>query len=210
MTIQQVRDSIHDWHFFFFIFSHFYVGSMCLVRRLHLGRSCASSPDNPLSDKSFLMLSNHLRYGLPLLLFPGTSILTTLLPTYSSSLLETCPYHFNLLFFIFSYFYVGLMCLVRRLHVGRSCTSSPDNPLSDKSFLMLSNHLRFGIPLLLFPGTSILITLLPTYSSSLLETCPYHFNLLSCTFFLYFSHFCRPSNSFIPNSVHLGDSTHPS
>ena len=26
----------------------------------------------------------------------------------------------------------------------------------------------------------------------------------------YFSHFCRPSNSFIPNSVHLGDSTHPS
>ena len=45
---------------------------------------------------------------------------------------------------------------------------------------MLSNHLRFGLPLLLFPGTSI--TLLPTYSSSLLDTCPYHFNLLSCTF----------------------------
>ena len=47
---------------------------------------------------------------------------------------------------------------------------------------MLSNHLRFGLPLLLFPGTSIPITLFPTYSSSLLETCPYHFNLLSCTF----------------------------
>ena len=55
--------------FFFFIFSHFSVGSMCLVRRLHLGRSCASSPDNSLSDKSFLMISNHLRFGLPLLLF---------------------------------------------------------------------------------------------------------------------------------------------
>ena len=73
--------------FFFFIFSHFYVGSMCLVRRLHLGLSFASSSDNRLSDKSFLMLSNHLRFGLTLLLFPGTSIPITLLPTYSSSLL---------------------------------------------------------------------------------------------------------------------------
>ena len=53
---------------------------------------------------------------------------------------------------------------------------------SDKSFLMLSNHLHFGLPLLLFPGTSIPISLLPTYLSSLLNTCPYHFNLLSCTF----------------------------
>ena len=85
-------------------------------------------------------------------------------------------------FFIFSHFYVGSMCLVRCLHLGRSCASSSDNRLSDKSFLMLSNRLRFGLPLLLFPGTSIPITLFPTYSSSLLETCPYHFNLLSCTF----------------------------
>ena len=60
----------------------------------------------------------------------------------------------------------------------RSCASSPDNSFSDKSFLILSNHLRFGLPLLLFPGTSITITLLPTCSSSLLNT----FNLLSCTF----------------------------
>ena len=85
-------------------------------------------------------------------------------------------------FFIFSHFYVGSMCLMRRLHLGQSCASSSDNPLSDKSFLMLSNHLRFGLPLLLFPGTSIPITLFPTYSSSLLKICPYHFNLLSCTF----------------------------
>ena len=92
---------LNRFFFFFFIFSNFYVGSMCLVRRLHLGRSCASSSDNPLSDKSFLMLSNHLRFGLPLLLFPGTSIPITLFPTYSSSLLETCPYHFNLLSCIF-------------------------------------------------------------------------------------------------------------
>ena len=74
------------------------------------------------------------------------------------------------------------MCLVRCHHLARTCASSPDNSLSDKSFQMLSNHLRFGLPLLLFPGTSIPITLLPTYSFSLLNTCPYHFNLLSCTF----------------------------
>ena len=78
---------------FFRILSHICVVSMFLMRRLHLTRSCASSPDSSLSDKSFLMLSNHLRFGLPLLLFPGTSITITLLPTYSSSLLNTCPYH---------------------------------------------------------------------------------------------------------------------
>ena len=52
---------------------------------------------------------------------------------------------------------------------------------------MLSNHLRCGLPLLLFPGTSITITLLPTYSSSLFNTCPYHFNLLSCTLYILIS-----------------------
>ena len=91
---------------------------------------------------------------------------------------------FFFFFHILSHFYVGSMCLMRRLHLARSCASSIDNSLSDKSFLMLSNYmyLRFGLPLLLFPGTSIAITLLPTCSSSLLNTCSYHFNLLSCTF----------------------------
>ena len=74
------------------------------------------------------------------------------------------------------------MFLMSRLHLTRSCASSPDHSFSDKCFLMLSNHFRFDLPLLLFPGTSITITLLPTYSSSHLNTCPYHFNLLSCTF----------------------------
>ena len=49
--------------FFFRILSHFYVGSMCLMRRLHWTWSCASSPDSSLSDKSFLMLSNHLLWS---------------------------------------------------------------------------------------------------------------------------------------------------
>ena len=63
-------------------FPTFYVGSMFLMRRLHLR---ASSSDNSLSDKSFLMLSNHLRFGLHLVLFPGTAV-----TMYSSSLLNTC------------------------------------------------------------------------------------------------------------------------
>ena len=87
-----------------------------------------------------------------------------------------------LLFLIFSHFYVGSVCLMRLLHLARYYVSSFDNSFSDQSFPMVSIHLRFGLPLLLFPGTSIPITLLPTYSSSLHNTCPYHFNLLSCTF----------------------------
>ena len=45
--------------------------------------------------------------------------------------------------------------------------SSPNNPFSVKSFLMLFIHLRFGLPFRFFPGTSITITLLPTYFSFL-------------------------------------------
>ena len=93
---------LYNIHIFFVgILSHFYVGSMFAMKCFHLIRSCASSLDNSLSDKFLLMFSNHLRFGLPLLLFPGTSITITLLPTYSSSLLNSCPYHFNLLSYTF-------------------------------------------------------------------------------------------------------------
>ena len=97
------------------------------------------------------------------------------------------PYNSNSRTFflrIHSHFYVGSMFRMRRLHLTRSCASSPDNSLSDKSFLMLCNHLRFGLLLLLFPGTCITITLFPTqpYYYSLLNTCSCHINLLSCTF----------------------------
>ena len=53
----------------------------------------------------------------------------------------------------------------------------PGQSLSDKSFLMLSNHLRVGLPLLLFPGTSI-----PSLSClriHFLFSIHAHFNLLS-------------------------------
>ena len=58
--------------YFFRILSHVYMEWMCLMRRLQLARSCTSSPDNSLSDKSFLMLSNHLHctFELPLSSFP--------------------------------------------------------------------------------------------------------------------------------------------
>ena len=61
------------------------------------------------------------------------------------------------------------------------CVFLPDIPFSVKTCLMLSTHLHFSHNFLLF-CTSITSTLLPTYSSSLLMTCSYHFNLLSCTF----------------------------
>ena len=88
---------------------------------------------------------------------------------------------------------------MRRLHLARSSAFSPDNSRSDKSFLMVSNHLRFGLPIFLFPCTSIAITLLRKYSSSLLNTCAYHFNLLSCTFLDIYPTFAGP----VIISVHI-------
>ena len=70
-----------------------------------------------------------------------------------------------------------------RLHAARSYTSSPDSPFSLISSFTQSTHLFFGLPLLLLPCISIPITLFPTYSSSLLITCPYHRILHSWTFF---------------------------
>ena len=50
------------------------------------------------------------------------------------------------------------------------------------SLLHTSVHLVFGLPLFLFPGIAFVITLLTTWSSSILITCPYHFSLLSVIF----------------------------
>ena len=77
-----------QFNFFFRILSRLYVRSMFLMKRLHLTHSYALAPLSIISDKSFLMSSNHLRFGLPLLLFLGTSITITLTPTYRSSLLN--------------------------------------------------------------------------------------------------------------------------
>ena len=74
--------------FFLRIHSYFYVGSMFRMRRLHLTRSWASSPDNSLSDKSFLMLSNHLRFG----------FLTFSSPAHPSPSLS-CPHSHTILLF---------------------------------------------------------------------------------------------------------------
>ena len=115
-----------------------------------------------------------------------------------------------LFFFIFSNCYVGSMCLMRRLHLGRSCASSSDNPplrqvvpdaiqppplWSSSPSFPRHLHPHHSLPyVFVFSSRNMPIPLQPT--------------LLH--FVGYFSHFCRPSNSFIPNSVHLGDSTHPS
>ena len=82
----------------------------------------------------------------------------------------------------YSHFYVGSMCDDISLHVARSYTSSADSPFS----FTLSNHLLLVLPLFQFllPCTFITIALLPTQCSSLLITCPYHYNHVSCTFFV--------------------------
>ena len=78
-----------------------------------------------------------------------------------------------------------------------------------------SRNFLFGFPLFLFPGNSISITVLPTYSWPLLMTCPYHLSLPSLIFipnrfiltvpmmysFLILSFFVTPTanlNIFIP------------
>ena len=50
------------------------------------------------------------------------------------------------------------------------------------SFFITSKNILFSLPLFLFPGNSISITLLPTYSWSLLMTCPYQRSLPSLIF----------------------------
>ena len=85
---------------------------------------------------------------------------------------------------------VGSTFLVRRLHLTRSFASSPDSSPSDKSFLMLFNHLRFGIPLLLFQRTSITISC--PHILLLFSVCAHTF----LHFLGYFSHLRCPSNSF--------------
>ena len=55
-------------------------------------------------------------------------------------------------------------------------------PTSFISSFTTSKNLLFGLPLLLFPGNSISIIFLPTYSWSLLMTCPYHLSLPSLIF----------------------------
>ena len=72
--LQSVYRVVCHTFFIFFFFSSSFPTFMCLMRCLHLARSCGSSFDNSLSDKSFLMLSSHLRFGLPLLLFRHHSL----------------------------------------------------------------------------------------------------------------------------------------
>jgi len=93
-------------------------------------------------------------------------------------------------------------------HSAPSRNSSSVSPFSLKLSLMLSIHFLFGLLLFHLPGTSISISLFPTYFSFLRITCPYQRSLLSCTFFRYFLHFYCSSNSFIPDLIQLSSPSH--
>ncbi|KAK7068837.1 N-terminal region of Chorein or VPS13 [Halocaridina rubra] len=71
-------------------------GSPQLLILLYITLSPASSSVTPLTLMSSLTTSINLLFGLPLSLLPGRSILSSLLSTYSSSLLITCPFHLSL------------------------------------------------------------------------------------------------------------------
>ena len=100
---------------------------------------------------------------------------------------------------IICHFCVGSMFQISHVHSARSCASSSNNLFFVKMCSTLSRYFRFGLAFLLFAGTFI-TTLLPSYTSPLLVTCPCHFDLhfLGC-----FSHLCCPSNCFVSCSVRL-------
>ena len=79
-----------------------------------------------------------------------------------------------------------------------------------RSTLFLFHRHRFGVPFLLFPGSSITRHhFSPTYPSYLPIPCQSHLSRLPGTFFDISPTFC-PSNYSIPYSVQLGDSICPS
>ena len=77
---------------------------------------------------------------------------------------------------------MGSLLLASLCHSCLSHAWCSSRFLSNISTFSLSFHRYFGRPLLLCPGTSISITLLPTEFPSLHITCPYHFILLPSIF----------------------------
>ena len=67
-------------------------------------------------------------------------------------------------------------------HIFLSSTFVSFAPAFSISSFTQSKNLLFDLPLFLFPGNSISIIFLPTYSLSLLMICPYHLSLPSLIF----------------------------
>ena len=84
------------------------------------------------------------------------------------------------------------------------------SPLASMFCCTTSLNLSYGLPVALFPSTSIFHPLLPGSSSSLRSTCPYHFSLLSLKIslilttptLLLISSFFTLSINLVPN-IHL-------
>ena len=110
-------------------------------------------------------------------------------------------------FRILSHFYVGSMFLIRRLHLARYFASASDNIilsptsrywcyLTTSSSVFISFFSRHSLayirPIFFFSSQYMPVPLQPTFLH----------------FLGYFSHLRCPSNSVIPNSVSLDDSTH--
>ena len=93
-------------------FSH--QGSPQRIFLLQLFLSSVSSSVTSTSAMSSFTTSINLLFGLSRFLFPGSSILSILLPIYPSSFLRRCPYHLSLASRVFSQIFPT--CAVRLMH----------------------------------------------------------------------------------------------
>ena len=85
------------------------------MRRLHLARSWVSSMDNSLSDKSFLVLSNHLRFGLPSCKERMMHVNVIVITVCSlSGMRKICLIFLSTIVTVFYIFYIGSTLLIRR------------------------------------------------------------------------------------------------
>ena len=103
----------------------------------------------------------------------------------TSKILDPNPLHssfFGLLLLSAFPFNQGLPQCIIFLQTVLFSTSVSFAPTSPISSFITSKNLFFCLPLFLFPGNSISITLLFTYSWSLLMTCLYHLSLPSLIF----------------------------
>ena len=154
----------------------------------HLSLSWASpiqsTYPHPTSWKSILILSTHLRLGLPSGLFPSGFPTTYLLTPWCRVFLEKLT---GLqLVKKFPAFYgtrrfITALKSIRHLSLSWASPihSTYLHPTSWRSILILSTHLRLGLPSGLFPSGFPIKTLYAPLSSPIRATCPAHMALHS-------------------------------